>query len=104
MKKTVLALTLAALTTSAFAAEPAPKSLMTETCSSIAGAARATMLARQVGVPLRKVMEVTVNPSTVQMATEAYGTPAYSTQKNQDKAIQEFEDKWYLRCIKTYNQ
>lgn len=99
MKKLAL-LTLVALTTSALAAETAQ---MSENCPKIAELSRSVMTARQVGVPLRKVMEVAVNPITVDIITEAYGHPAYTTQKVQDKIIQEFEDEWYLRCIKSYN-
>ncbi len=104
MKKLVLTLTLAALSTSAFAAEPAPISAMTQVCSQIANTARITMEARQNGSPMREVMELTTNPTILDIITEAYGHPAYSTSKVQEKAIQEFENRWYLKCVKAYNQ
>lgn len=102
MKKLVLTLTLAALTTSAFAA--AAEVPMSETCPQIAEVARVTMLARQAGVPLRSMMEIVKNPITVDIITEAYSSPAYSTSEVQEKTIQNFEDRWYLKCVKTYNQ
>ncbi len=102
MKKIVLLLM--ALTTSALAAEPAPMPSMTEVCSQIANTARITMKARQVGVSMRSSMELTTEPMIIDIITDAYGHPAYSTQEYQDKAIQDFEDHWYLRCVKAYNQ
>lgn len=103
MKKLVLTVTLA-LSTSAFASKPAPMSAMTQVCSQIANTARITMTARQAGVSMRSSMELTTEPIIIDIITEAYGHPAYATQKYQDKAIQDFEDKWYLQCVKAYNQ
>lgn len=100
MKKIILALTLAALSTSALAAEPVP---MKETCSSIAEVARVTMLARQSGVPLRSMMKIAADKTIEDIVTEAYGHPAYRTSEVQEKTIQDFEDTWYLRCIKAYD-
>lgn len=53
---------------------------------------------------MRQSMEHTTEPMIIDIITEAYGHPAYSTQKYQEKAIQDFEDKWYLLCVKAYNQ
>ena len=101
MKKIALIITLA-LSTSAFAAEPAP---MSKYCPKIAELANAVMVARQNGSPMREIMEIAEGePIMVSMITEAYGHSAYSTQEYQDRAIQEFEDQWYLRCVKSYNQ
>lgn len=99
MKKILLLL---ALSTPAFASasEPVP---MKETCSSIAEVARVTMLARQVGVPMRQLLAPAEDSTLIDIITEAYGHPAYRTPKNQDRAIQEFEDQWYLKCVKSYN-
>ena len=100
MNKIVLTLTLVALSIPALAAEPVPTK---ETCSSIAEVARVTMLARQSGVPLRSMMEIAADQTIVDIVTEAYSSPAYSTSEVQEKTIQNFEDKWYLRCLKSYN-
>lgn len=100
MKKVILTLTLVALSTSALAAEPVP---MKETCSSIAEVARVSMLARQSGVPLRSMMEIAADKTITDIVTEAYSAPAYSTSEVQEKTIQDFEDRWYLKCIKSYN-
>ena len=62
------------------------------------------MKARQVGVPLRSMMELAADETLTNIITEAYSTPAFRTLINQDMAIREFEDKWYLKCIKAYNQ
>ncbi len=100
MKKLVLAITLAALSTSAFASEPVP---MKETCSSIAEVARVTMTARQVGIPMRQLMGPAEDSTIIDIITEAYGHPAYRTSEVQEKTIQDFEDLWYLKCVKSYN-
>lgn len=99
MKKIALILTLV-LSTSALAAEPAP---MSELCPKIAELSRSVMTARQAGVSMRKVMDVATSPFTVDIITEAYGHPAYTTPEYKEKTIQDFEDQWYLKCIKSYN-
>ena len=98
MKK--IALLLMALSTTALASAEVP---MKEVCAQLAEVAQVTMTARQSGVPVRSMMEIAVDETIVDMVTEAYSTPSYNTPKNQDRAIQDFEDQWYLRCIKSYN-
>ena len=93
MKKIVLALTLS-LSTSALATP------MSEHCPTIAEVARLTMD----GVPMRTLMELDNTSLSVTIITEAYEHPAYSTQEFKDKVIQDFEDMWYLKCVKAYNQ
>ena len=102
MKKLVLTLTLAALPIPALAAaEPAP---MSEYCPKIAELANAVMVARQNGSPMREVMALADgNDVMVSMVTEAYGTPAYTIRENKEREIQDFEDKWYLLCVKSYS-
>ncbi len=100
MKKLVLTLTLTALTTSAFAAEPLP---MSEFCPKIAELARAVMEVRQNGAPMREVMELAENQSTVLMITSAYSQSVYNTPDIRERVIQDFEDHWYLQCIKSYD-
>lgn len=99
MKKILLAITIT-LATPAFAANPAP---MLEFCPKIAGLARVTMEARQAGVPMQKMMEIATYQTLVDMITGAYGHSVYSTPKVREKAIQDFEDLWYLKCVKSYN-
>lgn len=100
MKKIVLIITLA-LTTSAFAATEVP---MKATCDQLAELARLAMEARQVGAPMRTMMAGAEGTIMADMIIEAYGHPAYRTSEVQDRAIQEFEDQWYLKCIKSYNK
>ena len=99
MKKILLALTLT-LTLPTFAAAEVP---MSEFCPKIEQLSRSVMTARQAGVPMRKVMEIAESDVTVSMVTEAYGYSAYSIQENRERAIQDFEDQWYLRCVKSYD-
>ena len=99
MKKIVLML--AALSTSALASEPVP---MKATCDQIADLARLAMEARQIGAPMRMMMAGGKDTIMADMIIEAYGHPAFTIKKNQDRAIQEFEDRWYLGCVKAYNK
>src|SRR5678816_291565 len=99
MKK--IALLLMVLSTSAFATAEVP---MAEFCPKIAELANGVMVARQNGSPMREVMALADgNDVMVSMVTEAYGHPAYSTSEVQEKTIQDFEDTWYLRCVKSYD-
>ena len=99
MKKIVLILTLA-LTIPTFASAEVP---LSEFCPKIAGLANAVMVARQNGAPMRQVMELAESDVTVSMVTEAYGYSAYSIQENRERAIQDFEDQWYMKCVKSYD-
>lgn len=100
MKKLVLVLTLA-FPLPALAAEPVP---MSKYCPKIAELAKEVMVARQNGTPMREMMEIADGePIMVSMVTEAYGHPAYRTSAVQDRAIQEFENQWYLLCVKSYD-
>ena len=102
MKKLVLTLTLAALPIPALAAaEPAP---MSKYCPKIAELANGVMVARQNGSPMREVMALADgNDVMVSMVTEAYGQSVYRTPDIRERVIQDFEDTWYLRCVKSYD-
>ena len=76
---------------------------MKEVCAQLAEVAQVTMTARQAGVPVRSMMEIAVDQTIVDMVTEAYGHPAYSTLEVQEKTIRDFEDRWYLKCVKSYD-
>ena len=88
MKKILLALTLT-LTLPTFASAEVP---LSEFCPKIAQLSRSVMTARQAGVPMRKVME-----------TEAYGQSVYNTPEIKERVIQDFEDQWYMKCVKSYD-
>lgn len=51
-------------------------------------------------------MRVLIGYSTCQVTRKAFestGCEAYRTPKNQDREIQDFEDQWYLLCVKSYS-
>ena len=52
---------------------------------------------------MRKVMEIAENPVTVSMVTEAYGQSVYNTPEIKERVIQDFEDQWYMKCVKSYD-
>lgn len=84
-----------------------PVTAASSLCDSIAYLARAVMESRQGGAPMVKVMNVakshgdaSLSRIGVLMVEDAYEHPSYSTEKAQQRAVQEFEDKWYLQCHK----
>lgn len=97
MKKILLALM---LSIPSFASAEIP---MSEFCPKIAELASTVMKARQAGVPMRKMMELAESDVTVGIVTGAYGYSAFTVPEVQDKVIQDFEDLWYLKCVKSYN-
>lgn len=98
MKK--ITLILALLTSPTFASAEIP---MTEFCPKISQLARSVMTARQAGVPMRQAMEIAESDVTVHVVTDAYGYSAFTLPEFQEKVIQEFEDSWYLKCVKSYS-
>ena len=96
MKKIVL---IAALTLTASA-----PTFASENCSLMAEMASVIMEKRLNGVTMRQMMEISDDKLAVQMVTEAYEQPAYRTEGMKTRAIQDFENKWYLRCVKALNK
>lgn len=77
-----------------------------ESCKAMAFLAKQIMAGRQAGVPMTKAIDLSKNENqTVEKVSRlfviaAYEEPAYSTKAMQEKAINEFENKMYLPCIK----
>lgn len=75
-------------------------------CEAMAFLAKQIMAVRQAGVPMTKAIELSKdNNETVEKISRlfviaAYEEPAYGTKVMQEKAINEFENKMYLPCIK----
>lgn len=80
-------------------------------CLSIESTAGTIMEARQVGVPMAKVMKHT-HPKTGDdkidegvekimkaMVMDAYKRPRFSSKEYQQNAILDFRNEWYLSCL-----
>ena len=74
-------------------------------CAELASTAESLMQARQAGVDLVKVLEVTqrIHPGGEMdfLVIEAWETPYYSTPSNQQREVTEFKNKIMLQCIKS---
>ena len=82
-------------------------------CNEIAKISKTIMTVRQNGMPLitiiervRKVNEendVSQNIKDVilEIVKDAYNQPRFSTEEYQQRAIIEFQNKWYLGCLTT---
>lgn len=82
----------------AFAALPATGE--DASCESMEELARITMELRQAGASLRQVMRAgDGNEFTDSMTMEAYRHPAYRGEEYQQRAINEFANRYYLACL-----
>jgi len=70
-------------------------------CESISKLGATVMSARQAGVPMSKMLPLMKGNSVGEdMVIAAYETPKFSTKEYRVKAEMEFEDEWYLQCVK----
>lgn len=94
MKTTILALTMLAATSTAHASE---------LCTNISLLAESTMSARQAGVSAANLMNADyhemIKPVVHEMVQDAYKTPRYHTEGNQQRAITEFANEWFILCL-----
>ena len=76
-------------------------------CNRLGSMSESLMTARLEGVSLSKILAVNeaapadLQPLLNAIVTEAYESPAYSTEKMKTKAITEFGNKQLLNCRKT---
>jgi hypothetical protein len=73
-----------------------------EYCKELSRLAAKIMEARQAGVSVSKVMEITV-PENHQMVVVAYESPRFNTASLQRRAIEDFENEAYLVCFRNKN-
>ncbi|SDY98096.1 hypothetical protein [Nitrosomonas sp. Nm33] len=77
-------------------------------CEVASAYATAIMESRQAGVAMSRLMELTKeegpkdDQSLIEMIIiDAYDRPRYSTEPMQQRAMEEFRDDTYLKCVKT---
>lgn len=70
-------------------------------CAGIADAAHMTMQARQSGVDMGRLLELTDNDSLLtEMVIQAYESPKFSTESYKTESAQEFKNTYYVACLK----
>lgn len=69
-----------------------------EYCTKWAGLAQDFMTARQIGVPMSKVIDD--NEEFNELAIDAYSVPAYAGEDAQQSAIDEFYANNFIKCMK----
>lgn len=70
-------------------------------CGAVGDLAKTVMEKRLAGMSMRSMVAIAGdNPLTTEMVMQAYGSPAYQTETAQERAIREFETKWYLDCLR----
>jgi hypothetical protein len=73
-------------------------------CDLTSSTAETVMRKRQAGVSMTKMMEVTANepPGSIgeSLVITAYDSPRYHTKEMQERSVEDFRDKAYLRCAK----
>lgn len=69
-------------------------------CGDIADIAKSIMEARQSGVPVRDVLGVIgdVTP-LIDVVMIAYNQPRQDTAAKRERAVQDFEDTFYIKCL-----
>ena len=100
MKKTIkLAVVLSLLSLPVMAKEAIKAN--TDKCASTEILSREIMKGRQIGANLKGVLDVVGHIESFKLiAIDAYDHPRYSVKKNQDSAVNDFANKWYLACLK----
>jgi hypothetical protein len=77
------------------------KATWREKCDTFSDVAEYIMTNRQQGVSMRNTMKaVEVIDWAEEVVIFAYESPRYSTEDMQQRAIRDFTDEWYLRCVK----
>jgi hypothetical protein len=94
---------LALSTSNVFAAKPSDETL--SYCTSISEMAAAIMKSRQNEVSMAKLMKATAGDAATdalgaEVIKDAYSTSAFRTEENQKRAVSEFENKWFMICLK----
>lgn len=76
-------------------------------CASLGEVAEVTMQARQMEVPVSKVLSNIPKDGDPdgflrKVILDAYSKPAYSIPENQQEAISQFRNHWELQCFTAY--
>ena len=76
-----------------------------ELCNVIGQVAGQVMILRQKQIHASRAMKIAGDDKMMQMIViEAYEQPVYRVKENQKRLIREYENKWYIECIKSIEQ
>lgn len=76
-----------------------------EVCTNWSELAETIMIKRQAGISMSDVMNVAIKNNDTMLESiiiEAYDDPRYITKDMQERIIEDFKNKIYLRCAKAY--
>jgi len=80
-------------------------------CGDISGLAGIVMTKRQAGVSMKSMIEIVMNKKYGEgtdmmksMVIDAYKRPRMHVRANADRIISEFENKWYMWCLKAMGE
>lgn len=75
-------------------------SISASRCNSVSELAEVIMEHRQAGTDMAKIMGTAQEDATRQVIIMAYDSPRFHTERNQQRAVQDFKNDAYLACIK----
>jgi hypothetical protein len=73
----------------------------TGSCENTADTAKSIMEARQVGMSMGKILNMSENKVIHEMVFQAYEVPRFQTDEFQQRAISNFREKWEFDCLKS---
>lgn len=87
------------------ASMPAAAETWQTKCAEISQLATSIMNARQNGMPMARIIELSTGSGGVEdlahlMTIDAFEEPRYNTANYQARAKERFRDAWYLKCVK----
>ena len=94
MKKHIFGLALLAASATTWANDPG-------SCENTGIIAAKIMEARQVGIPISKLLQVAEGSKTTEaMVHQAFDVSRFQTDEYQQRAIRDFREKWEVTCYK----
>lgn len=69
------------------------------TCADLEEVARAVMAQRQVGTPMVEIYQAADSEVSKRLVRMAYDKPRYATEPRQKRAVQDFGDEVFARCL-----
>lgn len=71
-------------------------------CDTLSSLAKDVMRNRQANIPISEMMKATQGLDIAQLLIRAaYDEPRYGSEKYRQNAITDFENTWYMNCLKS---
>ena len=102
MKKAIIMVVLTVLMAAPAFASNTSAEAIASLCKSIGEAGKVTMMSRQAGVPIHKVMAAATNRETREFVIQVYKVPIYSGKNRKNSAIQNFENEAAIACYQSF--